>query len=112
MPMTKASWLTSRVPPALRHRDFALLWVASLAMGLGSQMAAVIIGWQVYDIRQSAFDLGLIGLAGFVPLPLLALPAGHLADRFPRRLVFAGALLLNMAVMAALVVVTLIGARQ
>ena len=100
------------MPPALRHRDFALLWTASLAMGLGSQMAAVIIGWQVYDIRQSAFDLGLIGLAGFVPLPLLALPAGHLADRFPRRLVFAGALLLNMAVMAALVVVTLVGARQ
>ncbi len=62
MPMTHPTWL-SRVPPALRHRDFALLWVASLAMGLGSQMAAVITGWQVYDIRQSAFDLGLIGLA-------------------------------------------------
>ena len=102
----------SRVPPVLRSRDFALLWVASLAMGLGSQMAAVIVGWQVYDIRQSAFDLGLIGLAGFIPLPLLALPAGHLADRLPRRLVFAGALLLNMAVMAALVVVTLAGATK
>ncbi len=103
--------LKQRVPAALQHRDFALLWVASLAMGLGSQMAAVIIGWQVYDIRQSAFDLGLIGLAGFIPLPLLALPAGHLADRFPRRVVFAGALLLNLAVMAALVGVTLAGAR-
>ena len=101
-----------RVPPALQHRDFALLWAASLAMGLGSQMAGVIVGWQVYDIRQSAFDLGLIGLAGFVPLPLLALPAGHLADRFPRRLVFAGALLLNMAVMAVLVAVTLAGTRR
>ena len=110
--MTNGTWISRRVPPALQHRDFALLWVASLAMGLGSQMAAVIIGWQVYDIRQSAFDLGLIGLAGFVPLPLLALPAGHLADRFPRRLVFAGALLLNMAVMTALVIVTLAGAKQ
>jgi MFS family permease len=98
--------------PALRHRDFALLWAASLAMGFGSQMAAVIIGWQVYAIRQSAFDLGLIGLVGFVPLPLLALPAGHLADRLPRRLVLASALLLNLAVMTTLVVVTLAGARR
>jgi MFS family permease len=101
-----------RLPAPLQHRDFALLWFASLAMGLGSQMAAVIIGWQVYDIRQSAFDLGLIGLAGFIPLLLLALPAGHLADRFPRRLVFGAALLLNLAVMAALVAVTLAGAKK
>ena len=112
MGMTNETWIRRRVPPALLQRDFALLWAASLAMGLGSQMAAVIIGWQVYGIRQSAFDLGLIGLAGFVPLPLLALPAGHLADRFPRRLVFALALLLNMAVMAALVAVTVAGARK
>ena len=83
MTMTNTSWIRRRVPPALLQRDFALVWAASLAMGLASQMAAVIIGWQVYGIRQSAFDLGLIGLAGFVPLPLLALPAGHLADRFP-----------------------------
>jgi len=110
--MKNATEKRSHLPPALQHRDFARLWVASLAMGLGSQMAAVIVGWQVYDIRQSAFDLGLIGLAGFVPLPLLALPAGHLADRFPRRLVFAGALLLNMAVMAALVAVTLAGSKR
>ena len=100
------------LPPALRHRDFALLWVASLAMGLGGQMAGVIVGWQVYDIHRSAFDLGLIGLAEFVPLPLLALPAGHLADRFPRRLVFAGALLLDLVVMAMLMAVTLAGATR
>ncbi|MGD0273992.1 MAG: MFS transporter [Gaiellaceae bacterium] len=110
--MTPETGKKRRLPPALHHRDFALLWVASLAMGLGSQMAGVIVGWQVYDIHQSAFDLGLIGLAEFVPLPLLALPAGHLADRFPRRLVFAGALLLNMAVMAVLVAVTLAGATR
>ena len=81
-------------------------------MGLGSQMAAVIVGWQVYDIHRSAFELGLIGLAEFVPLPLLALPAGHLADRFPRRFVIAGALLLNMVVMGVLVAVTLAGATR
>jgi len=110
--MKLTSMIRQRLPAALHHRDFALLWVASLAMGLGTQMASVIVGWQVYDIRQSAFDLGLIGLAGFVPLPLLALPAGHLADRLPRRLVFAGALVLNMTVMAALTAVTVAGARR
>jgi MFS family permease len=110
--MTTESGKWRHLPPALRHRDFALLWVTLLAMGLGSQMAGVIVGWQVYDIHQSAFDLGLIGLAEFVPLPLLALPAGHLADRFPRQFVIAGALLLNMAVMAVLVVVTLAGATS
>ena len=49
-----------RLPPALREKDFALLWVASLTMGLGSQMAAVAVGWQVFAIRHSPLDLGLI----------------------------------------------------
>ena len=90
-----------RLPPALREKDFALLWVASLTMGLGSQMAAVAVGWQVFAIRHSPLDLGLIGLAEFVPLPLLALPAGHLADRLPRRLVFAAAVAIDRIVISA-----------
>src|SRR5881409_3722752 len=52
-----------------------------LCSGLAMQMAQVAIGWQVYSIHHSAFDLGLIGLAEFVPVPLVALPAGQLADR-------------------------------
>ena len=58
-------------------------------MSVGSQMTAVAVGWQVYAIEHDPFDLGLIGLAEFLPLLLLALPAGHLADRLPRRHVFA-----------------------
>jgi MFS family permease len=101
-----------RIPPAVRQRDFALLWLASLANGLSFQMAAVAVGWQVYAIHRSALDLGLIGLAEFVPLPLLALPAGHLADRFPRRLVIACSLVVDIAVMALLLVVTMSGATR
>ena len=71
-------------PPALLHRDFRRLWTSMLCSGLAMQMAAVAIGWQVYSIHHSAFDLGLIGLAEFAPVPLLALPAGQLADRLPR----------------------------
>jgi MFS family permease len=99
--------LRQRLPPVLRRRNYALLWLALLAMGLGSQMIAVAVGWQVYDIHRSAFDLGLIGLVEFLPLPLLALPAGHLADRFSRRGLFAGSLALQVLVTIGLLVVSL-----
>ena len=68
------------LPPALLHRDFRRLWTSMLCSGLAMQMAAVAIGWQVYSIHHSAFDLGLIGLAEFLPVPLLALP-GRAARR-------------------------------
>jgi MFS family permease len=99
-------------PPAFRHADFRRLWASMLCSGIALQMAQVAIGWQVYSIRHNAFDLGLIGLAEFVPVPLLALPAGQLADRLPRvGLVFVTTL--GDAVVAALLlVVTLHGAHR
>jgi hypothetical protein len=66
------------LPPALRLRDFRLLVAALVAMGLAAQMSEVAIGWQVYAVHRSALDLGLIGLAEFLPLLLLALPAATL----------------------------------
>jgi MFS family permease len=96
----------------LGHRDYALLVVASGGMTLASQMIQVAVGWQVYDIHRSAFDLGLIGLVEFAPLPLLALPAGQLSDRVPRRLVLACALIVETAVAVLLVVVSRSGADR
>ena len=84
--------------PALRVRDYRRWWLALLAMQIGLQMLEVAIGWEVYAQHGSPLDLGWIGLAEFIPMFVLALPAGHLADRLPRRLVFAGALLLGTAV--------------
>jgi MFS family permease len=101
-----------RLPPVLQQRDYALLWVALLVMAAATQMTAVAVGWQVYAIHRNPFDLGLIGLAEFMPLPLLALPAGHVADRFPRRFVFAISLVVEITVTALLLVVSLAGARQ
>jgi MFS family permease len=83
-----------------------------LCSGLALQMAQVAIGWQVYSIRHSALDLGLIGLAEFVPVPLLALPAGQLADRLPRVGVVIVTGFGDAAVMGLLLVVTLHGATQ
>src|SRR5438128_5935533 len=93
------------------HRDFRRFWSSMVCSGFATQMVAVAVGWQVFAIHRSAFDLGLIGLAEFVPLPLLALPAGQLADRLPRKLVFAASLVGSATVAALLLVVTLHGAR-
>jgi MFS family permease len=101
-----------RLPPALRIPDFALLWASLLSNGLAAQMLAVAIGWQVYSIHRNPLDLGLVGLMEFLPLPLLALPAGQIADRLPRRAVTAGAFVLSIAIALLLVFVTLAGARS
>jgi MFS family permease len=101
-----------RLPPALQLRDFAFLWSSQLTNGLASQMLAVAIGWQVYAIHRNPLDLGLVGLAEFVPLPVLALPAGQIADRLPRRLVAAASYVLTVSVAVALLVVTLGGATK
>ncbi len=84
--------------PALEVRDFRLWWLATLGTGISAQMLEVAIGWEVYAQHRSALDLGWIGLAEFVPMFVLALPAGHLADRFPRRLIFAGSAVLSSLV--------------
>ena len=55
---------------------------------------SVCVGWQVYDLTQSPLALGIVGLVEFVPMFLLALPAGELADRFdPRRIITLASLL-------------------
>jgi MFS family permease len=95
-----------RLGPALEVRDFRLWWLAILCMWLSLQMLEVAIGWEVYAQHGSALDLGWIGLAEFVPLFVLALPAGQLADRAPRRLVFAGSLLIGTGVGVGLALVS------
>ena len=83
-----------------------------VATGLAVEMSFVAIGWQVYAVRGDPLDLGLVGLAMFVPLPLLALPAGHLADRFPRRTILAVATAVDTSVMLGLLAVTRAGAAE
>ena len=95
-----------RLGPALEVRDFRLWWLAFIGMWISLEMLEVAIGWEVYAQHRSTLDLGWIGLAEFVPMVVLALPAGHLADRVPRRVVFAGALLVGAGVGTGLAVVS------
>ncbi|HEX3618119.1 MAG TPA: MFS transporter [Solirubrobacteraceae bacterium] len=96
----------SRKTSALQVRDFRMWFAATFGMSFALQMIEVIIGWSVYSHHRSAIDLGWIGLAEFIPLFVLALPAGHLADRFPRRYVLAAATTLGVGVALALAAVT------
>jgi MFS family permease len=98
--------------PALRVPGFRRWWLALLAMGIGMQMLEVAVGCEVYGLHRSPLDLGWIGLAEFLPLFVLALPAGHLADRLPRRLLFGAALVLGAGVGAGLAAVTAAGATS
>lgn len=82
----------------LAHRGFILFWFARLAGTAAAQMAMVAVGWQMYDLTGSAWDLGLVGLLQFAPAMLLALPAGQLIDRWHRARIVAACLGTSAAV--------------
>ena len=96
----------------LKHRDFALYLGATVATALAIEMSFVAVGWQVYSIHRDPLDLGIVGLAMFLPLPLLALPAGHLADRYPRRTILIVSIAIDALVAVGLLLVTRAGASQ
>ena len=60
-------------------------WFSRIVSILSFQMLAVAVGWQLYAMTGSALDLGLVGLAQFLPMILLTLVVGHFADRYDRR---------------------------
>ena len=99
-----------RLPFVLHVRDYRLLLSASIAYGFGREMVFVAVGWQVYDISRNPFHLGLVGLAEFLPLLLLALPAGAIADRFQRKFVLIVSLGVDALITALLIGVSLSGA--
>ena len=102
----------SRFPPRSSSATSRFLWSAILSMRFAENMIAVAVGWQVYAIHKNPLDLGLVGLCEFLPLPILALPAGHLADRVPRRLIAAISLTIMVGVAGALLAVTVADARR
>jgi MFS family permease len=101
-----------RLPPVLRERDYALLLGSSISYGFGREMVFVAVGWQVYGISRNPLDLGLVGLAEFLPLLLFALPAGAIADRLSRKLVYIASLLADAGITALLLLVSIGGANS
>lgn len=77
-------------------------WLTRLAGTAANQMLMVAVGWQMYELTGSAWDLGLVGLYQFLPALLLTLPAGYVADRSNRARIVAACLLLQLALAALL----------
>ncbi|RMX02981.1 MFS transporter [Corticibacter populi] len=73
----------------LRVPGFAAFVLARLAAVLAMQMQAVVVAWQVYDITRDPMALAYVGLAQFIPMLLLLVPAGDWIDRFNRKTVLA-----------------------
>jgi MFS family permease len=74
---------------ALHNKSLRLLMISRVANTLAFQMLTVAVGWQMYSLTQSAFYLGLVGLVQFLPVILLTLVVGHVADRYDRKLIIS-----------------------
>src|SRR6266700_566779 len=70
---------------AFTHPGFVLFQIARFLIVSAVEMQAVAVGWQVYEITKRPLDLGLVGLAQFLPTVLLFPVSGHASDRFERR---------------------------
>src|SRR4029077_8976132 len=68
-----------------RQGSFVFFLLSRSLSRFSSQIAAVAIGWQVYDLPTTAFLLGMVGLGQFLRTTLLVLVAGHAADRYQRK---------------------------
>lgn len=68
-----------------RFQNFRLFQVARFCVVLATEMQSVAVGWQIYETTRRPLDLGLVGLAQFLPVILLFLVSGHVVDRFNRR---------------------------
>lgn len=71
------------------HPAFLLFWISRVCSALAFQMTGVAVGWLIYALTGSAVALGLVGLFQFLPLLVLTLVVGHVADSFDRRRVVA-----------------------
>ena len=72
-----------------KHPAFQRFWCTRILSSLSFQMLAVAMGWHIYALTHSAFALGLVGLAQFLPMFVLTLVVGQVADRYDRRRIAA-----------------------
>src|SRR5262245_51663646 len=72
---------------ALHHRNFRRFWCGQLISLIGTWMQSIGQAWLVLELTHSAFLLGLVGALQFLPVMILSLFGGVLADRVPKRTV-------------------------
>jgi len=91
-----------RAQGPFRYRDYSLYQFARILLIMGGQIVVIALQWQIYALTQSKLQLGMIGLAQFLPNILAALPAGHFADRVSRRAIIMICALANAATISML----------
>jgi len=80
---------------ALRHREYRLLWYGQVFASLGTWMDQVTRGWLIYELTDSAFQLGMVRGIQAIPFLLLSPIAGSAADRYSRKFQVVAAQLAN-----------------
>ena len=95
--------------PLRRNRDYMLVWAGQGVSELGSQISTVAYPLLVLALTHSPAKAGLVGLAATLPLPLLALPAGMLADHFDRKHLMLTCDAIRAAALAALTIAVFAG---
>ena len=95
--------------PAFAVPSFRYFFLSRCATTLFNQMLMVIIGWQMYDTTHSAYDLGLVGLAQFIPALAFCLVVGQVVDRYDRRKILLGCLVAQFSIALLLIVGTFEG---
>lgn len=99
--------LASPSSSLLQQRSFLFYWGARTFTNGAYMMQAVAVGWQLYDLTGNPFDLGLVGLVQFVPVVVLGLVVGQIADRYDRRIVVGTCQVIKALAALALAVGTL-----
>src|SRR5262245_24248958 len=84
------------------YREYVLFFVGRIVSILSVQMLVVAVGWQRYTLTGSALDLGLVGVAQFVPMLALTLVVGHVADRYDQRAILLACQVAEAAAAAVL----------
>jgi len=94
----------------LRDGNFTRFLAAALLLRIGAQMQTIAVGWEIYERTRSALALGMVGLAQVAPVLLLAIPSGHLSDRYNRKTLFVASNVLMLVGAVGLAVVSARGA--
>ena len=77
------NWLNTLA--AFKHRNYRLFFAGQGVSLTGTWMQNVALGWLVYDVTRSAFLLGFVNFLGTLPVTILTLYAGVVADRHSKR---------------------------
>src|SRR6478672_9731975 len=90
--------------PLAASRDYRLLFIGQFVSGFGAAIGYVVLPWQMYRLTRSTFAVGMLGVVEFVPMLVIALIGGALADYIDRRRL---ALLAELGMMTACIILVL-----